>query len=256
MENNTVNLTDKSLSSDLNIISETKDFLVIDKPAFLIVNRSETTNNQITLQDLIDAKNLIDKNDQDQEFTKRSGIVHRLDKETSGVIIVAKNSNSFRSLQQQFKERKVKKSYVALVHGLLKPEEGEISVPVGRLPWNRKRFGVLSDGRPAVTNYKVISEYQNNKKEEFSLVRLFPKTGRTHQIRVHLKYINHPIFSDYIYAGRKTAREDRKILSRVFLHSEEISINDPSSGESLTFKSGLPSELSDFLEKLELKKDN
>src|SRR3989304_7775416 len=126
MENNTVNLTDKSLSSDLNIISETKDFLVIDKPAFLIVNRSETTNNQITLQDLIDAKNLIDKNDQDQEFTKRSGIVHRLDKETSGVIIVAKNSNSFRSLQQQFKERKVKKSYVALVHGLLKPEEGEI----------------------------------------------------------------------------------------------------------------------------------
>ena len=186
----------------------------------------------------------------------RSGIVHRLDKETSGALIVAKNSESFHSLQAQFKERKVGKRYIALSHGKVM-SEGEISVPVGRLPWNRKRFGVLAGGREAKTFYKVKNYYENPKtKEILSLLEIEPKTGRTHQIRVHLKYISHPIFGDFLYSGRKTSRDDRKELERVFLHAFEISFDHPKTLERLTFESALPQELLGLLEKLELKQNN
>ena len=184
------------------------------------------------------------------DFYNRSGIVHRLDKETSGILLATKTPESFVELQRQFKERIVKKTYLALAHGRIVPESGEISVPVGRLPWNRKRFGVIAGGRESVTRYRTINSLQlavNNKKEEYTLVELYPETGRTHQIRVHLKHIGHPIISDQLYGGRKTARDDRKLLSRVFLHAHKISFNHPKTGEQVNFESPLPKELKDIL---------
>ncbi len=257
----------KKVLDKLKILYENEDYLVIEKSAGIIVNRSDTTSNEITLQDLVEKENKIDKSDTDEDFRKRSGIVHRLDKETSGLLIIAKNAFAFSVLQAQFKERKVSKSYVALVHGEIKPRTGDINVPIGRLPWNRKRFGVLAGGREAMTSYEVISNFQFPpaspseagraiSNEEFSLVRLFPKTGRTHQIRVHLQYIGHPIFADPLYGGRKIAREDRKILPRVFLHAEKIKFLDPRSGKEVEYASNLPQDLEALLEKFELKKDN
>lgn len=245
------------MESSLNIVYEDSNIIVLNKPYGITVNKSDTTAGELTLQDLVEKSGKIDANDPDEDFLNRGGIVHRLDKETSGVIIIAKNSTAFRNLQAQFKERKVQKSYVALAHGKIIPEKGEINAPVGRLPWNRKSFGVLSGGRDSFTEYEVVTRYLFlDTKEELNFVRLYPKTGRTHQIRVHLKFINHPIFGDPLYGGRKASKRDRKVLPRVFLHAEKISFFDPISNESLTFTAELPVELRELLDKLELKKDN
>ncbi len=237
------------------IIFEDEQILVLDKPAGMIVNRSDTTKGETTLQDWVETKLKIKneklKIDEGQDFVNRAGIVHRLDKETSGIILVAKTLDAFVNLQSQFKERKVQKTYLALAHGKIEPETGEINVAVGRLPWNRKRFGVLSGGRESVTMYKVIKYLQLTiNHEPLTLVELYPKSGRTHQIRVHLQYIKHPIFSDPLYAGRKTSRQDRKILPRVFLHAAKISFFHPVTNELLSFESPLPDELVNFLSTL------
>jgi len=187
----------------------------------------------------------------DLEFINRGGIVHRLDKETSGILLIAKNPRSFLNLQNQFAERKVEKVYLALVHGEVKPESGEINVPVGRLSFNRKRFGVVAGGRDSVTNYRVISNFKFPiSNETLTLLKLSPKTGRTHQIRVHLKYFGHPVFSDPLYGGRKTARKDRKVLPRLFLHASEIFFLHPKTGKEVSFESKLPQKLEEFLKTL------
>lgn len=252
------------------IIFEDEDLLVLDKPAGMIVNRSDTTREEETLQDWVETKfkiknqiskipnnlktGVIDYKEQSKlDFVNRAGIVHRLDKETSGIILVAKTLEAFINLQGQFKERKVQKTYIALTHGKIEPEKGIIDVEVGRLPWNRKRFGVLSGGRGAVTQYSTIKNLElkiKNYQDKLTLVELMPKTGRTHQIRVHLQYIHHPIFSDPLYAGRKTSRNDRKLLSRVFLHASKISFSHPGTNEILSFESPLSKELEEFLRSL------
>jgi len=244
---------------NIEIIYEDEDLLVLTKPAVTIVNRAETTIGQITVQDWIenkikDQRSKIKDQEKESDFYKRAGIVHRIDKETSGLLIVAKNEDSFGNLQKQFKDRIVKKTYLALAHGKIIPEAGEIKVPVGRLPWNRKRFGILAGGRESITRYKVVSNFQfpiSNTKEELSLVELYPKTGRTHQIRVHLKYINRPIFSDFLYAGRKISKKDRFLLPRVFLHAYKISFKQPKTGETVSLECTLPEELSKFLKNLQ-----
>ncbi len=240
----------------IRIIYEDDDILVLDKPAGITVNRSETTKGEETVQDWIEKQFSIfnfqfSKGNEETDFYKRSGIVHRIDKETSGILLAAKNIEAFENLQRQFKERVVKKTYIALVHGKVVPEVGEISVPVGRLPWNRKKFGVVAGGREAVTKYKVLSiKYLvfGKKEEQLSLLELNPLSGRTHQIRVHLKYFNHPIFADFLYAGRKTSRDDRKFLNRVFLHAHKISFMHPKTNEQISFESPLPSELVKIIE--------
>jgi len=262
---------------EAKIIFEDEDLLVLDKPAGMIVNRSDTTKGEITLQDWVEKylkipnsspcgeteklqipiKSQIQNNDYKEQselaFVNRAGIVHRLDKETSGIILVAKTLNAFINLQNQFKERKVQKTYIALTHGEISPKAGEINVSVGRLPWNRRRFGVLSGGRESITEYKVLGIKQlvsEKNKESLSLVELYPKSGRTHQIRVHLQYIKHPIFADPLYTGRKISKQDRKLLSRIFLHAVKISFFHPKSNKLLTFESLLPQDLGDFLAKL------
>ncbi len=240
------------------IIYEDDQILVIDKPSGMTVNKSETTKNEVTIQDWIEQKlrthppagGLEPKVNTESDFYKRAGIVHRLDKETSGLLLIAKTEESFENLQKQFKERKVKKTYLALVHGKINEEEGEISIPIGRLPWNRTRFGILAEGREARTKYKVLCiKYlvSNGKKEPFTFLKLYPETGRTHQIRVHLKYMNHPVFADPLYAGRKTAKRDRKILPRLFLHAAKIEFCHPHSNKQVALESPLPSDLENIL---------
>lgn len=240
---------------DIAILHEDDAILVIDKPAGITVNRAETTKEQVTVQDWSEQHIGINYRvssikygeegwNPEDDFYQRGGIVHRLDKETSGVLVLAKNPQVFVELLRQFREREVKKEYQALAHGKLQPATGEINVPVGRLPWNTKQFGIIPGGKESKTLYKVLEYYQDQKKKElFSLVELYPQSGRTHQIRVHLKYIGHPIFADFLYAGRKTARDDRKILGRVFLHAAKITFTHPTKKTSITFSSPLPQEL-------------
>lgn len=239
--------------SDIKVLYEDDDILVLDKPAGVIVNKADTTKGELTVQDWLEKRFKTKfQTNEDNDFYQRTGMVHRIDKETSGILMVAKDLTSFANLQAQFKDRKVEKTYVALVHGRVEPAEGEISVPVGRLPWNRTRFGVLAGGKEAVTKYQVNSYFKSpiKQKEELTLLELYPKTGRTHQIRVHLKYINHPIFGDESYAGRKTSRDDRKILQRFFLHAKAISFFHPKTGKRVEFQSLLPEELQNVLDVL------
>jgi len=244
---------------NIPILYEDEDIVIVDKPAGITVNRAETTKDEITIQDWMEDKLGLphtkievpkESYSKEEVFAQRGGLVHRLDKETSGVMILAKHPDALMELLRQFKEREVKKVYQALSHGKIKPEEGEIDVPVGRLPWNRKQFGIIPGGRASKTTYKVLKYYQNTKdKELVSLVELYPQSGRTHQIRVHLKYINHPIFADFLYAGRKTSRKDRLLLPRVFLHAAHITFTHPTAGKTVSFVSPLPVELQAVLDR-------
>ena len=249
----------------MEIIFEDTALIVLNKPSGITVNRSDTTREEETVQDWVEKRFGIQYSgfkfapkkegeweSPEEAFVKRAGIAHRLDKETSGILLVAKTIPAFIELQRQFKERIVKKAYLALAHGRLLPTEGEVSVPVGRLEFNRKRFGVVAGGKESKTKYKVLESFINPKtKEPLSLVELYPETGRTHQIRVHLKHLNRPIFADALYAGRKTARDDRKQLDRLFLHAARIDFVHPLSQERITFTSQLGEDLEIFLQTLQ-----
>ena len=176
-------------------------------------------------------------------------VLGALDKPTSGVLIVAKTKEIFKDLQAQFKRRLVKKTYIALLHGRLVPKDGWVNVPLGRLPWNRMRFGVLVGGRESKTRYKVINFFEGGG-GIYSLVEFYPKTGRTHQIRIHAKYLNHPIVSDDFYAGRKVSRDDKKWCKRLFLHASKISFKHPVENRTVNFTSDLPSDLKSCILKL------
>lgn len=235
---------------DIPVLFEDDDLLIINKPPGVVVNRAESVKGE-TIQDwVMDNRTVFDaqRTDENKDFIDRAGIVHRIDKETSGILLIAKTLQAFTELQRQFKERLIDKSYLALVHGQLVPPKGEINAPVGRLPWNRERFGVIPEGRESRTEYQVLA-HGTRKKETFSLVAFFPHTGRTHQIRVHSKYINHPIVGDQLYAGRKTSRDDRKWVPRVMLHAWKISLTHPARGERLKFEAAIPD---DFRQSLSL----
>lgn len=221
------------------IIFEDNYLLAIDKPSGWVVNNAQTTFGIETLQDWLNS-NFKYPISGDKDL--RSGIVHRLDKETSGVLLVAKTRIAFESLQQQFKEREIKKVYLALVHGEVKLSLGKIVAPVGRLPWRRDRFGVIPAGREASTQYKVIEKFSKDQ-EAYSLVELYPLTGRTHQIRVHMKYLGNPLVGDDFYSGRKTARKDRIWCPRLFLHARSISFFHPVDRKLVKIDSPLPSDL-------------
>jgi 23S rRNA pseudouridine1911/1915/1917 synthase len=238
----------------IKVLFEDDQVLAIDKPAGLVVNRAESVKGE-TVQDWVETKNPNSSinNKLTSDFEKRNGIVHRIDKETSGVLLVAKTEEAFEELQRQFKAREIEKTYLALVHGSFDLGSGIIKAPVGRLPWNRERFGILAGGRESETIYKVVQTYSMvNKKQidKFSLVEFYPKTGRTHQIRVHAKYINHPLVSDSFYAGRKTSRRDREWCTRLFLHAKEIVFTHPLTKEKIKVSSELPEDLQQALSSL------
>lgn len=238
--------------------------VVIDKPFGMVVNRAESVKGA-TIQDWMDQKyqisnfkSQISKTDTEEsinltEFINRSGVVHRLDKETSGVLVLAKNVEAFIHLKNQFKSRQVLKKYIALVHGKVEPPEASVNAPIGRLPWNRLRFGVFPEGRESLTDYKVQETYETDEREVLTLLTVTPHTGRTHQIRVHLQYIGHPIVSDMLYAGRKRVRDDRVWCPRLFLHAYTLTIVSPATGKKHTFISKLPEELKKVLDTLKSK---
>lgn len=177
---------------------------------------------------------------------KRPGIVHRLDKETSGLILVAKNDTALRHLQAQFKKRTVEKVYLALCEGHFQAAEALIDAPIGRDPRNRKRMAVIppnasAQSRPAQTRVSVVDYYGN-----YSLLECRPLTGRTHQIRVHLAFAGHPIVGDEVYGRRKQTLP----LSRHFLHAAGLTFKRPSDGREMTFRAELPQELKAVLEAL------
>lgn len=230
------------------IIYQDEALMVIDKPAGWVVNDAETVKDTPTLQEWL--KSFDYPISHDREF--RGGIVHRLDKETSGLLLIAKTKESFAALQAEFKERTVKKTYLALVHGKIDAKEGLIDVAVGRLPWRRDRFGVIPGGRTSQTEYKVLAEYKAKEGNDiYSLAECHPKTGRTHQIRIHLKHIGHAIVADSFYAGRKTARNDKKWCPRLFLHAKAISFVHPTEKIEMDFDSDLPGDLNTVLASLE-----
>lgn len=237
------------MTLDIPILYEDESFIVINKPPGIVVNRADSVKEE-TVQDWAEPRVLTQganpANEEEKVFFDRAGIVHRIDKETSGCLIIAKHPNEFMDMQRQFKERTVKKTYLAIAHGKILPEAGEIHAPVGRLPWNRERFGILPGGKDAVTKYQVV-RYAHTHDKDISLVSLFPETGRTHQIRVHLKYLNHPIIGDWQYAGRKTARADRVWAPRVMLHAWKVSFIHSVSHQELAIEAPVPDDMKSII---------
>lgn len=251
--------------TDLNIIYQDEYFLVVDKPPGLVTTPSETQKED-TLADILQKDYKIELD--------RGGIVHRLDKDTSGLLLVAKTQEAFENLQAQFKSREVHKQYLALVHGTVE-KSGVVEGAIARNPGNRENFIVddsLENAREAVTRYEPVEKFkvqseklkvwftefnkiQMRKLErsnygEFTLLRCFPLTGRTHQIRVHLKYIGHSIVADEKYGGRKTYRLDHRWCPRQFLHAAKIEFKHPVTGNRMEFDSPLPKDLEESLSML------
>jgi len=237
---------------EIDLVYEDGDLLVIEKPSGIVVNKAESVKEE-TIQDW--AKNIINnqqlriRDNKTIDFYNRAGIVHRLDKETSGLLIIAKNCQAFLNLQKQFKERLIEKKYQTLVHGKVIPKEGEIKASIARLPWNREKFGIVPGGKEASTFYKVIAYYKGAY-ENFSLLLVSPRTGRTHQIRVHLKYLGFPVVSDSLYVGRKTLRRDLSFCPRLFLHASSLKFKHPKTGEYILVESKLPNDLKKVIENL------
>lgn len=206
---------------DLPIIYEDDDCLVVDKPAGVLTHSKGAFNPEGTVATFI-APKLTDLTGE------RGGIVHRLDRITSGLLICAKNPEALSWLQKQFSQRRTKKTYIAVVEGKLNPSEAIIDMPIERNPKKPQTFRVGRNGKPAKTTYKVLSEGG-----QFSLVELKPETGRTHQLRVHLSHFGHPIVGDTLYGGNEA--------DRVYLHAQQLELTLPSR-ERRVFTSPLPED--------------
>ena len=214
---------------NFDVIYEDQDVLVIDKPAGLVIHPAPGHYHGTLVHGLIyrceDLAGI--------GGVLRPGIVHRLDKDTSGIIIVAKNDFSHSSLVEQFKNCMIEKEYWALVHGPIKGEEGRIEFPIGRHPVKRKQMCVLDTGKKAITLWKKISDLSN-----ISLVAVYPKTGRTHQIRVHFSYIGHPVVGDPVYGRKKDI-----CASRQMLHAKRIIFYHPRTGKKMEFCAYVPKDM-------------
>jgi len=233
------------------VIYEDECLLAVDKPSGMVVNNAKSAHKQFTLYDWIrkSKKVNIEKYDKKKEFVERLGIVHRLDKDTSGLLLIAKKPEYFRFLQDQFKKRLVKKTYLALVSGVLR-EKGVIDAPIRRNPFNRRKFGVFIGGKSSLTEYIKVDQMITEAGEKVSLAEVYPKTGRTHQIRVHFKHINCPVISDLVYGGRKKARQNMRWCPRLFLHALKLEIKHPGTNKKLQLKTELAEDLKKVLEKL------
>ena len=236
----------------LDILYEDGDLLVVNKPSGIVVhpaagNWTGTLVNAV----LYHCPNL-----EGVGGVHRPGIVHRLDKDTSGVILIAKNDAAHRALQAQFKERSVEKTYEALVHGRMDPAEGEVDAPIGRDPDRRHQMAVVASasGRPALTRYTAIGYYRARSpgadtRERYTLLACHPRTGRTHQIRVHMAYIRHPLVGDRVYSRERGHLQAE--CPRQFLHAARIRFRLPSTGQEVEFSATLPADLRTVLDALE-----
>ncbi|HKR00680.1 MAG TPA: RluA family pseudouridine synthase [Pyrinomonadaceae bacterium] len=249
----------------LDIIHEDDDLVVVNKPAGLVVHpaagiSSGTLANALAYRFRIgDVGSRNEKGSANPQSAFRNpqyprpGIVHRLDRDTSGLIVVAKTESAHEKLSDQFRAREVFKSYVALVHGRVAQETGRIEGAIARDPRNRTRMAVVAGGRPALSLYRVRQRF-----DRFTLLDVEIKTGRTHQIRVHLQWLKHPVVGDAVYGeGRDNTVADPRLRARInamgrqFLHAEQLGFHHPRTGEALRFTAALPPELGKILDELE-----
>jgi 23S rRNA pseudouridine1911/1915/1917 synthase len=234
-----IELPEQVLPEDihLDIVYEDAALLVIDKPAGMVVHpgaghSSGTLVNAV----LAHCPQIADVGGADQ-----TGLVHRLDKDTSGLILVAKDNATHAALQQQFKRRQVAKTYLALVEDQVQPREGIIEAPIGRDKRQRKKMTVVRGGRKARTTYRVIEYFADH-----TLLEVHPHTGRTHQVRVHLAWLGYPIVGDTVYGRRR----QRLLKSRHFLHAARLRFTHPATGEEVEFEAPLPQKLVNVLDQL------
>jgi 23S rRNA pseudouridine1911/1915/1917 synthase len=221
----------------LSVVYEDNDLVVVDKTAHLVVHPAPGHESGTLANALLARYPDLPVDDEG-----RPGIVHRLDKDTSGLILVAKNEETRRDLQGQFKAGQVEKVYLALVQGRVEPGSGIIDAPIGRDPRERKRMAVVRQGgRQSVTEYQVLEQLG-----DFALLEVRPRTGRTHQVRVHLAFIRHPVVGDSVYGYRK----QRLSVERQFLHAHRLAFRLPSSGQRMELASDLPADLAVLLEEL------
>ncbi|MEO8383279.1 MAG: RluA family pseudouridine synthase [Acidobacteriota bacterium] len=227
------------------ILHEDSDVVVLDKPAGLVVHPAAGHPDQTLVNALL--FHVKDLSGIGGEI--RPGIVHRLDKDTSGVMVIAKNDEAHRKLKAAWNTDRVRKEYLALVYGTPTLLEGTVNAPIGRDPRDRKRMAVVPDGRAAITDYKVVEQLRFA-----SLVRCSLRTGRTHQIRVHMKSLGHPIVGDPLYSGpqwkgipEKRIQKMLSSLQRQMLHATRITFEHPRSGEKVSFEAPLPDDFADVV---------
>ena len=246
----------KPYNYKLNIIFEDKDLMIIDKPAGISMhpgagNYEKTLVNALVNYDKYNLSNIGDE--------VRPGIVHRIDKDTSGLVVIAKNNNAHENLSNQFSDHSIKRVYQALIWGKLRPQNGKIETLITRSSKNRQLMEVsFSKGKKAITNYKTIEIFENDRVPTFSFIECKLETGRTHQIRAHMKYKGNNILGDKKYKKRfkKINKIDKDLeksitsLERQFLHAKIIGFNHPRTSKRLEFSSNLPKDLSKILKKL------
>ena len=213
----------------LDILYLDDNVIVINKPAGILTHAKGTESDEFTVADFFKRYSTYALD------TNRAGIVHRLDRDTSGVIIGARNNETANLLKKQFAKRLTKKTYIAITTSIPKLEKARIDLPIARNPKKPAMFKVSSNGKVAITDYKVLKTNEN-----YALIELMPKTGRTHQLRVHLNYINCPILGDKVYGAKKA--------DRMYLHAEKLEITIPNKGR-MTFEAKLPKEFKDIFEK-------
>ena len=220
----------------LDIVYEDDDVIVINKPQGMVVHPAPGHDEHTLVNALLYHCPLSTING-----TFRPGIVHRIDKDTSGLLMVAKNDKAHRSLAKQLKDKTNIREYVALVQGRIAEDEGTINAPIGRSLKDRKKQAVVKDGRNAVTHFEVLKRYR-----DYTLVKCILETGRTHQIRVHMKYIGHPLVGDPLYGPKKTIKGNGQ-----FLHAGKLGFVHPTTGKLLIFEAPLPKIFQECLEKLD-----
>ena len=220
----------------LDIVYEDDDVIVVNKPQGMVVHPAPGHPDHTLVNALLYHSPLSTING-----TFRPGIVHRIDKDTSGLLMVAKNDLAHQSLAEQLRNKTNKREYLALVYGQIKEDEGTIDAPLGRNPQDRKKQAVVKGGRHAVTHFKVMKRYDN-----FTLVKCILETGRTHQIRVHMKYIGHPLVGDPLYGPRKVIGKNGQ-----FLHAALLGFKHPRTGKEMVFEAPLPENFQKMLDKLD-----
>lgn len=220
----------------LDIVYEDDDVAVVNKPQGMVVHPSvgHTSGTLVNalmyhIHDLSSINGVV-----------RPGIVHRIDKDTSGLLMIAKNDRAHQALAEELKDKKSLRKYLAIVHGNISNDRGVIEAPIGRSEKDRKKQAVMAKGKPAVTHFKVLERFGN-----YTLVELTLETGRTHQIRVHMAYIGHPVAGDPLYGSRKTLKGNGQ-----FLHAQTLGFTHPTTGESLRFSVEPPAIFQETLENL------
>ena len=222
---------------NLDIVYEDYDLLVINKPEGLVVHPASSYHEPTLVHGLMHQVDTLSS----INGVIRPGIVHRIDKDTSGLLVVAKNDISHQLLSEQLKKHEIKRTYIALVYHDFTEEEGTINAPIGRHPKNRLKMAIVEDGKHAITHFKVLKRFNN----QYTLISCELETGRTHQIRVHMAYINHPIVGDALYGPKQVISDHGQ-----FLHATELSFMHPIKKEYMTFNADIPDYFQKFIDNL------